>query len=82
MTFFHFLNCAALCFFPHIVYYRATYLGEYGSVSTCLKVCRMRYTKSSHLWPCNVLSYRRKHIVLLRPKQCLLSTCRELSFTQ
>lgn len=37
MTVFHFLNCAALTFGPHAVYYTATPLSEYDTVGTCLK---------------------------------------------
>lgn len=29
MTIFHFVNCAALCFGPHLIYYKATPLSEY-----------------------------------------------------
>lgn len=29
MSLFHFLNCVALCFLPHVVYYNATELAEY-----------------------------------------------------
>lgn len=31
MPFFHFFNCAALAFGPHVIYYKATPLSEYGT---------------------------------------------------
>lgn len=37
MTLFHFFNCAALAFGPHIVFYKATPLSEYGTWSASLK---------------------------------------------
>uniref|UniRef100_A0A0D9ZDM0 BOS complex subunit TMEM147 n=1 Tax=Oryza glumipatula TaxID=40148 RepID=A0A0D9ZDM0_9ORYZ len=37
MTVFHFLNCAALTFGPHVVYYSATPLSEYDTIGTCVK---------------------------------------------
>eukprot|EP00252_Welwitschia_mirabilis_P003189 TRINITY_DN1327_c0_g1_i1.p1 TRINITY_DN1327_c0_g1~~TRINITY_DN1327_c0_g1_i1.p1 ORF type:complete len:229 (-),score=34.58 TRINITY_DN1327_c0_g1_i1:192-878(-) len=37
MTLFHFFNCAALTFGPHVVYYTATPLAEYDTFGTCLK---------------------------------------------
>ncbi|CAM6088322.1 unnamed protein product [Calypogeia fissa] len=37
MTLFHFLNCAALTFGPHAVFYQATPLAEYDTLGTSLK---------------------------------------------
>ncbi|KAL6894002.1 hypothetical protein ACP4OV_008100 [Aristida adscensionis] len=37
MTVFHFLNCAALTFGPHLVYYSATPLSEYDTIGTSVK---------------------------------------------
>lgn len=37
MTMFHFLNCAILTFGPHAVYYTATPLSEYDTISTSIK---------------------------------------------
>ncbi|KAH8943698.1 hypothetical protein BDL97_13G067200 [Sphagnum fallax] len=37
MTLFHFINCAALTFGPHAVYYKATPLSEYDTAGTCIK---------------------------------------------
>eukprot|EP00899_Mesostigma_viride_P012795 jgi/Mesvir1/21516/Mv03959-RA.1 len=37
MTFFHTVNCAALAFAPHFVFYHASYLAEYGAKWSCLK---------------------------------------------
>ncbi|KAL5705012.1 hypothetical protein ACHQM5_023364 [Ranunculus cassubicifolius] len=37
MTVFHFFNCALLTFGPHAIYYSATPLSEYDTLSTCIK---------------------------------------------
>ncbi|KAJ7522040.1 hypothetical protein O6H91_19G080500 [Diphasiastrum complanatum] len=37
MTLFHFLNCVALTFGPHAVYFKATPLSEYDTLGTCVK---------------------------------------------
>ncbi|CAI5952636.1 unnamed protein product [Closterium sp. NIES-64] len=37
MTYFHFFNCAALSFAPHLIFYKATPLSEYGTWTASLK---------------------------------------------
>jgi hypothetical protein len=37
MTFFHFLNCSALTFLPHFIYYKATPLSDYDTLTASAK---------------------------------------------
>ncbi|GAQ80473.1 hypothetical protein KFL_000550050 [Klebsormidium nitens] len=37
MTFFHFINCSALTFLPHFIYYKATPLSDYDTFTTSAK---------------------------------------------
>eukprot|EP00898_Chlorokybus_atmophyticus_P003292 jgi/Chlat1/3964/Chrsp26S04223 len=37
MALFHAINCAALAFMPHVVYYKATPLAEYDARGSCFK---------------------------------------------
>lgn len=43
MSLFHFLNCVALCFLPHVVYYHATDMAEYDVLRSVVHgfVCQL-----------------------------------------
>ncbi|CAI7837086.1 unnamed protein product [Closterium sp. NIES-53] len=44
MTYFHFFNCAALSFAPHLIFYKATPLSEYGTWTASLKAALVFFT--------------------------------------